>query len=380
MPTVSTSPRRALGALAALALASCGQEYDVIQGPVNIDPGEVAECGFSPISGTKFSVYDCNPVFSGTGENWGDRFVSVGFRTQELLGHPFYQIWYSASPSNGGSEPEWGLGYAVSDNGTDWTPHEANPLVSNNLGDWDEDNMDGMQIIWDESRGEYVLWYQGYNITNNPADQTFGIGIKTSPDGVGWSDLRGDGMVLDLSRDVKGIGYCWPLGVSYTPGVGYSGYLAGGPSSVFGDNVCQTYRFLGKDLDDPSSFEFTDQPMLEAGPENYDAAGHASVAVVEWGEDEWYLFYVGFSDWVQASPTVVTSNNHSFNMATSSDGINWTKADSNPQPINNVQPGVVRDVAAQKYGSRILLWITDEYDGANAVGFYVYEPEIEPHP
>ena len=115
-----------------LLIASCGTEYEVVQGPVDINPGDVAECGFTPISGTKMSVYDCNPVFTGSDEQWADGFVSVGFRTQEVLGHPFYQIWYSSRPSGVG-EGEWGMGYAVSSNGTD-CPSTVSPKTSDGFG------------------------------------------------------------------------------------------------------------------------------------------------------------------------------------------------------------------------------------------------------
>ncbi len=367
-------------ALALALLAGCGQEYQVVQGPVDINPGDIAECGFSPISGTRLSVYDCNPVFAGSGEGWAEGFVSVGFRTQQVLGHPFYQIWYTARNPAG---DRWGLGYAVSHNGTDWTPHPDNPLLRNEEGAWDQDQMDGIQIIWDAARGEYVLWYQGYQLGTNAFDPgQWGIGVKTSPDGVAWSNLKGNGMVLDLQKQYNGVDYCWPLGVSWDASTGYSGYMAGGetpPPGAFPN--CEVYRFTGDDLDHPNTFDFGARPVLEAGPEPYDAAGHASVAVVEWAEDAWYMFYVGFSDW-QDNGNVITSQNHSFNLATSTDGKNWVKDPDNPLPVNNASPGVVRDVAAQKYGSRILLWITDYYEelDQNAVGFYIYEPDIDPHP
>ena len=164
---------------------------------------------------------------------------------------------------------------------------------------------------------------------------------------------------------------------------GYSGYMAGGPvPGLFEDPNCEVYRFTGTSLEDPSSFEFSNEPLLSAGPQPYDQAGMASVAVVEWAQDEWYMFYVGFNHWVEAGNNVIQSSQHTLNMATSSDGAQWKKAPENPLPVNNISPGVVSDVAAQKYGSRILMWITDYYEeiDQSAVGFYVFEPDIEPHP
>lgn len=372
--------RTAWTSVAIAALAACTQEYEVIQGPVDIDPGDVAECGFSPISGTKLSVYDCNPVFTGGDSDWGQGFISTGFRTQEVLGHPFYQIWYSAAPQG---TDDWGLGYAVSSSGTAWENHPENPLVQGRNGDWDQDRMDGIQVLWDADRNEYVLWYQGFRLGDGLLDPgDWGIGIKTSPDGVTWENLRGNGMMIDLAQPHAGVDYCWPLGADWGHTRGYSGYLAGGPPAGLGQYpVCQVYRFGGDSLDDPSSFEFESEPMLAAGPEPYDRSGMASVAAVEWAPDEHYLFYVGFRDWVDQG-NVITSDKPSLNLATSSDGITWEKSPDNPLPVNLVSPGMVRDVHAQKYGSRILMWVTDYYEELDqmAVGFYLFEPDVETHP
>ena len=352
----------------------------MIQGPVDIDPGQVAECGFTPISGTRFSQYDCNPVFTGAD---GESFVSVGFRTQEVLGHPFYQIWYSHNRGADG----WGMGYAVSDDGTSWQTNANNPVVRSKDTRWDQNRMDAMQLIWDDSRKEYVLWYQGFTYGDGFLDPgVWGVGIKTSPNGVDWSDLQGNGMIMDLSTPgANGVDYCWPLGVTWTLEDGYSGFLAGGQAGgLLGQPTCETYAFRGSDLEDPSSFKFDSNPILAAGPERYDAAGHASLAMVPWAEDEYYLFYTSFEAWENQPDGSVSSSVHHFNYATSSDGKNWDKSPQNPLPINNQPEKLVRDVAAQRYGSRILLWISDTYtvDGTNVpgVGFFYFEPDIEPHP
>ena len=60
----------------------------------------------------------------------------------------------------------------------------------------------------------------------------------------------------------------------------------------------------------------------------------------------------------------------------------WTKDANNPLPVNLTQPGEISDVASQVVGSRVYLWVTDYYEalGTNAVGYYYFEPDIEPHP
>lgn len=384
MHTASTSLSTSVGLswcltlIGGLALVGCTQEYEISAGPVDVNPEDILDCGFTPISGTQLSVYDCNPVFSGTDEAWGKSFISVGFRAQEILGHPFFQIWYAARPE-GVAEGEWGLGYAISENGTEWITHPNNPLVQED-GGWDRTNIDALQIVWDTQLNEYVLWYQGYALADNPANQTWGMGVKTSPDGAVWQDFNDGEMILDFSKSYNGIRYCWPMGVTHGALEGYSGFIAGAPDSINTD-VCQMYRFTGQDLSDTASFKFEAEPLLRAGPETYDTAGHASVAVVKWDDEQYFMFYVGFREWIEGNGYIY-SNKHSLNMATSPDANVWTKSPDNPLPINLLQPGVVSDVAAQRVGSRIHLWVTDYYEdlGKEAVGYYIFEPDIEVHP
>lgn len=361
--------RTASISLGIVLATGCGHEYEVAA-PLDIDPADVLECPFSPIGGTKMSKYDCNPVFTGTGEDWGESFGSVGFRTQNVLGHPFYQIWYTSSedPYQWGN---YGLGYAVSGDGTTWDTHEANPVVESRNQGWDADNMDQVVVVWDDLRREYVLAYQGYNIDQGD----WGIGIKTSPDGVAWDGFNGGDAVVDLTKPIRDVTYCWPLGFQWSSGVGYLGWLGGAKGL---ENVCEIFAFQGASLED--GFDFDDEPILEAGPDPYDRSGMAGAAVVLYG-DTWYMFYIGFRDW-KSYATYQTTVDHSFAMATSTDGVNWEKSPDNPLPVALTEPGYVNGVAAQVVGSRIHLWITDWYEdlGQSAVGYYLYEPEIEPHP
>ena len=92
------------------------------------------------------------------------------------------------------------------------------------------------------------------------------------------------------------------------------------------------------------------------------------------------MFYVGFTDWVQYTG-YQSAQNLTLNLATSTDGGGtWTKDPNNPIPVNLTSPGQISDVGAQVVGSRILLWVTDSYEGENSVGYFYYEPNIESHP
>ena len=125
-------------------------------------------------------------------------------------------------------------------------------------------------------------------------------------------------------------------------------------------------------------------PVL-ASDQAYDLSGVASAAVVEYTDEETqqttqYMFYVGFEDWV-IYENYQSSSRQTLNLATSTDGgITWQKDPSNPIPINLTSPGQISDVGAQIIGKRIHIWVTDIYDSGSAVGYFYYEPGIDPHP
>jgi hypothetical protein len=50
------------------SLFGCAQDYALEATPVDVNPGDVVECGFTEVEGTDFSSYDCNPVFTTTDE------------------------------------------------------------------------------------------------------------------------------------------------------------------------------------------------------------------------------------------------------------------------------------------------------------------------
>ena len=93
------------------------------------------------------------------------------------------------------------------------------------------------------------------------------------------------------------------------------------------------------------------------------------------------MFYIGFEAWEEAGVGgLVYAVRTTLNMATSTDdGTTWQKDPNNPIPINLTTPGEITSIGAQVIGTRIHLWVGDNYDGNSAVGYFYYEPDIEPH-
>lgn len=343
-------------------LAACTQDYQIGNQPPVVNPEDITECGFTPVGATGFQRYDCNPVFTDSGEDWAGGVRSTGFHAEVVLGHPFYQLWYTANTAAGDG---YQLGYAISADGTDWQPLPGNPLLQQVVPTWRASSMDGITVVWDSDRSRYVMVYQGLNL--NTGDN--GIGFMTSVDGQSWLAQNGDQPVIDLTGQGGDVSYCWPLTLTHEPGSGYTGYIAGGQGG------CEVYRYAGPDI-----FELSidPTPVLAAGPAAYDQEGMTSAAVVEL-DGTHYMFYSGIREFRPIQGTnFVAAHNLTLNMATSTDGVNWVKSPNNPLREIGVtnDPNFVIKVAAQVVGPRVHLWIDDYYPELDrlATGYFLYEP------
>lgn len=350
-----------------LFTTSCQQDYEVIPKPVDVDPGEVTECGFTNVYGD-FYEYDCNPVFETSGESWAPTIRSTAFNVTPVLGHPFYQLWYVGAPTES-STKDWALGYAASADGTNWTANTANPIIEDEIGAWNASGMEGMHLVWDADANQYLMIYQGYNVLSNPT--SWGMGVATSPDGQNWTQASTN-PVFDLLQPLGNVkGWCWPLGLSLGNVGGYTGYLAGYTKDdpIDMDSPCEMYSISSTD-----GLNWTPSTNLvfKAGSSgSWDDQGMISMDIA-YLDNTWYMFYVGFGEWISQG-SYKSSSKQFLGMATSGDGLTWTKQ-PDYIPINKTIKGEIGSVAAHTVGNRIHLWITDQYDDISAVGYFLYDP------
>jgi len=374
-----------MSSLAFLLLMSCGNDYELKPGPVDVDPGDVTACGFTRVESSSFYRYDCNPVFpprdadgAVVGEAWASDIGSVAFHVTEVVDHPFYQAWYLGRREDG-----YGLGYAVSAEGTAWETHPDNPLLDNpSPTSWDADSMDGMQVVWDTDTEQYVMLYQGFNVGAG----LWGLGVATSPDGTDWTRLPSNPVIDFTSLDAS-VKWCWPLGLSRGAVGGFTGYIAGGPNDVFAvleDQICEAYTINASTVNnwEPRTNEVV-FPVGSRG--EWDDQGIASMAIAELNGAR-YLFYVAFGRWV-CQPSgrdsdrydectfgdqYVSGDQSYFGYAVEEDG-RWVRRGKVPLHMN--PEGGVAAVGAQTVGSRIHLWVTDDYDGSSAIGYFLFDPK-----
>ncbi len=365
--------------MAPAILWACTQDYELSKGPVDVDPGEVTDCDFTQVGSTDFYRYDCNPVFSTTDEQWAQSVGGTAFLVTQVLGHPFYQLWYTGYREvNGNASMK--LGYAVSPEGTDWESLEANPILDTPGGSaWDGDSMDGLSVLWDPYSEQYVMMYQGINYSTT----SVGLGVATSPDGQDWTRMP-DNPVMDMMSSVGSVqSWCWPLDLNLGNVEGYTGYVAGAEEMTIDDILngelypaCEAYKVAARNV---NNWSFTDQRVLPAGESGeWDDRGFTDIAVAEL-DGRRYMFYVGFSDWTEVPESTFISATHvHLGMATEvgDPGSDiWQKESTYiPVDVDPADGGAVRAVAASTVGSRIHLWITDNYDGEGAVGYFLFDP------
>ena len=341
----------------------------------DVDPQRVTGCSFTQDAYTPVSIYDCNPVFTSTEEEWMESLGSVGFYAKQVLGHPFYQLWYTSVAEGFGN---YALGYAVSDDGVTWYSHPENPLLGVDPTAWDKDSMSSQVIVWDPIEAEYVMAYQGFTLGDEQSNSgIWGLGVATSIDGVSWEKSAANPVINFSEMSTENgdaISPCWPLTISVDSRGSFRGYIAANSTAdlLMGETICNIYSIDGLNAD---TWVINDTAPVLSGSEFYDNRGVTSASVVELNGTQ-YMFYIGFSDWLQ-NQGYQTAINTSLNIATSTDGGNtWIKDPNNPLPItmNFSQTGTASGVAAQVIGDRIHLWVTDTYDGEQAIGYFLYEP------
>lgn len=239
-----------------------------------------------------------------------------------------------------------------------WTPVAANPVFQGAGGDaWDAKIRERGFVLFD--KGEYHLWYTGYNDAKSPLRL---LGHATSPDGLTWKRdpanpivgdhwvedvfvMKHDGefvMVAEGEKDVahqltSDDGVHWKelgrLDVRLADGRPIPDGPYGTPSLWFEDGVWYLFYergdrgvWLAVSLDRKIWTNVQDTPVLAMGPDAYDSQAVAVNQIIK-RDGVYYAFYHATSqrpwkDWTS-------------NVARSKDLIHWDKYPGNPIISNN---------------------------------------------
>jgi predicted GH43/DUF377 family glycosyl hydrolase len=243
-----------------------------------------------------------NPILGGSSWNKNLLHPSILFNADSGR----YEMWFDATTAI--YVRPYSIGYAVSDNGIAWTIHPT-PVLTADQGTWDEGTVEEPNVI--RENGQYKMWYtggpMGIAVTK--------IGYATSPDGITWTKYAGNPVIEPGTSawDMGGpMGNC-VLVVAEVYKMWYSAY------EVFPSNTSRIGYATSID-GIVWQVDTLNNPVLTLG-----ASGQWDDFAVIWPhvqylDSTYFMWYTGASG----------PGEEQVGMATSLDGIVWTKNSQNP--------------------------------------------------
>jgi predicted GH43/DUF377 family glycosyl hydrolase len=267
-----------------------------------------------PAAGSWLKYYD-NPVFKpGANGSWEEFSVdcfTIGYYQDK------YWMWYVGTPDDLHCQ----IGLATSLDGVNWTRNPQNPVLRlGPAGSWDNSLLICQHILFDESRGQFEMWYVGGN-----TDGLLGIGYASSPDGVTWTKYAGnpvmtvtepwEGTLIEGQTLLKkdGVYKMWYGGLALGTDVSHIGYA--------------------ESTDGIHWIKYAGNPIISpAGGDPLPWDGYSVDTPDVYFEDGLYHMY--YRGWRKKSGTSWIGH------ATSTDGINWVRDPANPVLVTASTGGV----------------------------------------
>jgi len=245
---------------------------------------------------TKWFKYAGNPVLErgATGE-WDDKDVIDAYI---LWDSTTYHMWY-------GTDDGDGIGYATSLDGISWEKYPNNPVLEGDSGEWDT-KIRPTTILFDGTH--YKMYYHGW--TNDLLISK--TGLATSPDGINWTKDTLNNPILS-----SGGAGSWDT------------YAAWGGKVIYENSSYKMWYHGGADnriwkigyAESEDGIEWTKhlEPVIEQDVS--ETRPHAANPFVIFEDNQYSMWY-----WC----TYTNYRDSQFNYATSTDGLEWNKSESNP--------------------------------------------------
>ncbi len=250
-----------------------------------------------------------------------------------------YRMWYDGqNPFMG-----WQIGLAESANGIAWTKHSGNPLIGVGApGEWDSGYRGQLAVMQDG--GLYKLWFSGGPDGVGP----WQTGYATSTNGVDWNIYPGNPVLP------AGGGGAWDEAESDGPSVIKDGSLYKmWYHGCNGDySVCSIgYATSTNSID---WAKYSGNPVLTQGNTgDWDEGGIVWPYVIKNGST-YYLWY---------------HSNGQIGLATSPDGLAWTKSGSNPVLTTGWDGAGVVGQAILLEGSTYKMWFRSGAGASIGIGY-----------
>ena len=276
--------------------------------------------------------YEYNPVLSGNygGYAWNNHLLTPCVIFNDELNQ--FEMWFST----GGAGR---IGFAYSNDGISWTMH-PDPVLEPSEGTWDSLAVSDPFVI--RENGQYKMWYSSRNWNI----QIFKIGYATSPDGINWTKYTAN-PIFEAGTNPYESGGVYGCCVMPVTG-GYKMWYTVYDTSTTHESICYATSLDGilwqKDT--------LNNPVLEYGePGEWDEEGIWFPRVLYLNN----LYYM----WYGGECNLINGTLWQLGLATSSDGINWIKSESNPvlsDVPDSLNPGAIQSGSVILVGDTLHMW------------------------
>jgi len=213
-----------------------------------------------------------------------------------------WRMWFTAKDYGG----PWSLFSATSSDGEAWSMSANNPVIEGSSADFESDGAVYAGVV-EEHKG-YTIFYTGVHGCCGSA-----VGFATSTDGLHWTKYAGNPVLVPSATGFDAVLIGTSLAVTFD-GKTYRLYYEGRNGTLSQTGLATSTDRIHW-TKDPAN------PVLAAGPPgSWDDRGAVATSIFEHG-GTLYMIYTGTSS---------NSPPQGLGLATSADGVTWTKFHGNP--------------------------------------------------
>ena len=271
---------------------------------VGIDLYSVGRIGYatSP-DGVNWTKHASNPVLDvGAQGEWDSQELEAPFVIKE--GPTSYKMWYAGR----GPDDSWRIGYATSTGGINWTKYAGNPVLDLDTDTWNNVSVHGPSILYEDSL--YKMWL--HTVGDDGSGLAPYTAYATSPNGITWTLAITNPL---FSRDPA---HYWESNWVWGPSVLHIG--SDYQMWYSGADVSEGHTGYATAPDETTWTKYNGgaDPVLSGTGGEWDE-GTAWDPFVLYANGTYTMWYDnGYADFA------------SIGIATSTDGVSWTKSLSNP--------------------------------------------------
>jgi predicted GH43/DUF377 family glycosyl hydrolase len=281
-----------------------------------------------------------NPVLSGGAAGEWNRHVSVPsvlYNSDSAR----YEMWFSASSATTSDWRPYRIGFAVSQDGINWTMHPT-AVLSPEINGWDSYSVETATVI--RENGSYKMWYVGRDGSSSPNS----VGYAISPDGIQWTKYIGNPVMLPGSAAWEGGGF-WTVNIVNVFG-GYRMYYDAFTLDHSSSNIGTSFS------DDGITWirDTVNNPILKKGAsDEWDDVFVINPQVLQIGTETIMLYSGGEATGQNPSKIGIALSNDS--------GITWSKYSGNPVMVPSKtgwDASYINNISILQRGDSLHMWYT----------------------